>query len=512
MKLLIVDDQPSVHKYMNTVFDWLSLGVEEKYHAYDGKEALDIILNSQPDLVLLDIKMPKMDGLQLIHELAGLQVSQKIVILSAYNEFEYARQAMRFGVKDYLLKPIDSKKLGNVIINMSNEIKKEKNAIVEEVLSSAAYGFKCSEKALKAFNQMLLARNFSKLFCAAVIFNSFDTEMIMGEFKEALNTKEDDYFQLQVSREELMLLGLICGEDIFPKSKGQELAGLIKRLKERYPDAYIKAGISNASEEVQDIHSLYDRSKEALKQAFYSDDVVFYHSCGIIAKSIDKAAVDTLSKEILDCIRMNFYEFKCIDAIGEFFNYFRRFKVSRDLALQACESLIATINEKLLQDYNNKDIFFENIPNTCYAVQSDINSLELEFSRKFFAMLRKLKAQRPKSDNDIIKEIKLYIDENYNESLSLESVSEKFFISKYQLSRLFKKDIGINYWDYVIKVRMEKASMLIVNSGKKIYEIAETVGYEDISYFSTNFKKYFGKSPKEYKLTVENPLKSEKMV
>ncbi|MCX7711707.1 MAG: response regulator [Clostridia bacterium] len=511
MKILIVDDQASVHKFMDNAIEWKSIRVTEVAHAYNGSEALDMIRRTHPDLVLLDIKMPQMDGLQLIQELANLHIKQKVVILSAYNEFEYARQALRFGVKDYLLKPIDSKKLGSVISSMANEIENEKGAIIEEALSAMVYSYKCSDNTCNDFKRILEDTNARQFFCMFFLNRNPALENIMEDFSQYLKKSLlKDCPGLQINKEEYLMIGLVCGEETY-KTECTVLLEVLRAFKKECGSIDLIAGVSNASENMEDIKELYLKAKEALNLAFYSSEDVYYYSNALLANRIDNTALDTLTREVLDCIRMNYYEFKCIDSIKNYFDYFRKYKVSKNMVLLACNSLIATINEKLRQEYHGKNILLDEITQQHIFPWADINILEMEFSRRFFAILGRIRSLRSKSDIDIVKEIKSYIDVNYHENLSLDNIAERFYISKYQLSRVFKKEIGINYWDYVTRVRMEKASLLIKNSDNKIYEVAEKVGYEDISYFSTNFKKYFGKSPKEYKAVIANYAKESEV-
>ncbi len=110
-KLLIVDDQPSVHQYLQRAVDWTHLGIDPVLHAYEGKECLRLIETHRPDLMLLDIKMPKCDGMAVLEALQRYPLPPRIILLSAYGEFHYAQRAIRYGVSNYLLKPIDRNEL-----------------------------------------------------------------------------------------------------------------------------------------------------------------------------------------------------------------------------------------------------------------------------------------------------------------------------------------------------------------------------------------------------------------
>ena len=107
MKLLLTDDQNSVHMFFDRMLHYEELGITQVFHAGNGQEALEIIKKEWPELLLLDIRMPVMDGLSLLKEIDDFSFEHRAMILSAYDEFEYAKKCMQFGVRDYLLKPID---------------------------------------------------------------------------------------------------------------------------------------------------------------------------------------------------------------------------------------------------------------------------------------------------------------------------------------------------------------------------------------------------------------------
>lgn len=247
------------------------------------------------------------------------------------------------------------------------------------------------------------------------------------------------------------------------------------------------------------MRKLYLHSTKASDLSFYTKEDVFLYTDNIFTEKVENEVLDMLSMNIVESVRMNFQEFKCIDLIGIYFDYFRENRILPELVMLACMNLVSLINRKLNEEYHDNNLLMENVPRAYLNENFYIDDLELAFTQNIFSILHKIKSKSPKSDAEIVREIKKYIDDRYYEDLSLDGVSEEFFISKYQLSRIFKKEIGINNWDYITAARMEKACLLITNSDLKVYEIAQKVGYDDISHFSTAFKKYVGKSPKEFK-------------
>lgn len=499
MKLLIVDDQSSVHKFLDTVFDWPAMGIAQVGHAFNGNEALELIRRAPPDLMILDIKMPYMDGIELIRELERSGRMVRIIILSAYNEFEYAREAMKYGLKDYVLKPIDSKKLGDIIMNAIREIEAEQEKCIQEAMNAALYGFKLPEEAAGKICSAFEHRNIRQFFLIAFLCRNPKEAVVLGQLQDELKRDAAHPCRILPANEgELLALVPLCREE-----ESEQAAGVIREKLAGFRTAHgcdsLVAGLSEADSEVEHMRELYLHAVKATEMSFYSKEGFFRYSLELFSEKAEKELPDALEKNIIDSIKLNFQEFRCIELIGNYFDYFRRNPVAPEQVALSLMNLVSRINLRLVEEYRDSGIFIEDVPRAYWSEHYYIDDLELAFAQNVFSALGRIKSGRPKTDTEIIREVKRHIDEKYNEDLSLDSISERFFISKYQLSRIFKKEIGINYWDYITQVRMEKACLLIQNTDMKMYEIAEKTGYDDISHFSTAFKKYFGKSPKEFK-------------
>ena len=430
MKTLIVDDQASVHKYMEKVFDWPSLKVSQVYHAFNGNEALGIIIKESPDLILLDIKMPYMDGIELIKELDRLGLKHRTIILSAYNEFEYAREAMKFGVKDYILKPIDSKKLSEVIINALIEVENEQKKIIQEVLNAIYYGFTLSNETMKNMSSLFLYGKIKKYFFADFICRAPKQDRLLKALQEyfARNSAAAD-MGLLINANELLLF--------VPVREGDDYEAVVGMLKEKFhsfiednltfgdvsQNIRVVAGFSETADLIDSMRKLYLHSNKATGLSFYSKEAVFMYTEDIFTEKVDKEVLNTLSNNIVDSVRMNFQEFKCIDLIGMYFDYFRKNRTVPEQVILACMNLVSLINDKLIEEYNDDKLFLEDVSRAYLNENFYIGDLELAFARNIFSTLNKIKSKRPKSDAEIVREIKKHIDDKYYEDLSLDGIS-----------------------------------------------------------------------------------------
>lgn len=472
------------------------MNISKVTHAYNGKEAMNFIHEETPDIILLDIVMPLMDGIQLLQEVNQADLNPRIIIISAYNEFEYAKEAMKFGVKDYILKPIDSQKLGLLLKKLFLEISNENTLWAEKALNSIL-----NKKIDKDSTKELIDNLFKKFS-----ISKYQTTLLTCKKANPRNTINELLVYIKKSVNPGLIMSQPDSNELFviipifeyqtSENACQSFLDVINQFKMNLVNVDFTIGFSEVSEEPYRLSDLYNQSKTAEKMSFYDLSGKFVYSDKMFLHELDRQKMDIIENDILDSIRLAFYELKCIDLIESFFSYFRHRKVYPDIVYNSCYNLILHVNRKLKNEYPDNGNLFIDLSMDSVKECTHINDLEMIFAKNYFNMLKIINSFRPKSDLDIVKEIKVYIDKNYFQNLSLDIVSDKFFISKYQLSRVFKKEVGINYWDYITQVRMENAKILLINTQLKIFEIAEKTGYDDTSHFSTTFKKYHGKSPK----------------
>ncbi len=496
MKLLITDDQVSVHKYLDKVMNWKNVGIDVVMNAFNGKEALDIIVNHCPDILLLDIQMPSMDGIEVLKHISKLAVKPKIIILSAYNEFDYARDAMQYGAKDYILKPVRAKMISDKLESLILEIKNETAILISRAIN---YSIKktLTDEIINNLREWFDKLNVVKyLFVDVVVCNP---DGILPVMKERFDSLKYAYlFEYQTTLHDISFL-IALNDAISSKDIYQEVLNALNEIKAKNGNLDFVIGFSKGSVVPKDLLELYNQAKDAVKMSFYSNSNIFNYSENFFSNSIQEPILQEIESGIIKSINANFNAQICLEYITKLFCYFRESRVLPELVFNSCRNMFIYI-EKVLK-YNQPEfipgdnkIFLDELGDC-----NRIENLEMAFAQLLFSMLSNARGQVSKTDVEIIREIKHYVDKFYFEDLSLEAISAKYFINKYQISRIFKKEYGINYWDYTVKVRMEAAAFLILKTDLKTYEIAERVGYKENSYFSDVFKNYYGVRPKNYK-------------
>lgn len=466
MKLLITDDQKSVHMFFDRIIPYERLGITEVFHAKNGQEALELVQKEWPELIILDIRMPVMDGLAFLECLDIFEWEHRVLILSAYNEFEYARKCMVYGVKSYLLKPIDTKEVIQVLEKNMKELAALKQKRLEESLSDF---FKTGTE-----NPQEVPAGLDKKKYGVVCFKSEDNPA----FEE---------------REEIKVVSITVQEIVIWVFKMDSIEQWKTFFEEQWQrNGDITIGFSGLHDSRNEFYKAVMESIEALRQGFYKPGIYFYRPGILIpyqAKETEKLS-EQLNKsyESGDVQEMK-------RAVEKLFFIFQRANVHPNYVQEFCYGFLIQLNPDFMGT-------LQTLKGNSFTDEFsfiDAAGLKNTFLRLMISMRLEIAPEEVQTDEDVVKRIRTYIDTNYEKDLSLATLAKHFFISKYQISRLFKKQFGTNYSEYILKVRMEAAAMLLQNSKEKMEEIARRSGFEETSYFSRVFSKYYGISPGEFR-------------
>lgn len=465
MKLLIVDDQHSVHLYLQKALDLTALGFDEILHAENGLEALDMVRTHRPEVMLLDIQMPGMNGIALLETMQKERMERpETIVLSAYDEFLYAKRCIDFGVRRYVLKPIDPQELTGLLGEACQ-------AVLMRRLDSYRWAF--------------------PLFCAH-LNDGFDLGTLPVSRMDplpyrviCLNSRDDRNPAIAalepVSRSTLN--GLTWLLLSMPSAKAWEDVVTALSTAEG-----LAAGVSDLRQIPADMAAAAREARKRLWQSFYACGV---HTCEG-APCSDK--VQDGLRAIGDCFLQE-DSVRLAEMTERAFARFARDRASPEFVLDACRRLLARLRidhcgERApnLNDWPGFEGFFT------------ANQLQEALIGELFTLRGQNDPAAVHSDAEIIGRIRSYVDEHYSEDLSLSAIAAKFYISRYQVSRLFKQAFGVNYQDYVLSVRMKAAAHLLANTNVRLYEISGAVGFDEPSYFSNVFKKTYGLSPRAYRL------------
>ncbi len=508
-KALIVDDEMMIRNGIHKVIPWQALGVEEVYEAGSGEQALDIIANEKPDILITDINMNGMNGLDLIEATRKVQPDTKVFVLTGYDDFNYAQRSLRLNVVDFFLKPMDEEVLalaiGDAVASMkqtSSEQKKKNRANLGQSLR----------------NQLALEQLMRK--------------MIIGERPKGYRQQLEEEFLYQTDKDMMLVIVEPNLKMNDPDLEYQILS--IKNICVDFFDSKDK-GITFTDEEHRLILALFieqeDESSEALealsgilKEEYDSRVKIIggsvVHGFGDIAISYNDALLlQRNEKEIIKNVVHNHRIEKRQKLFEDVFTEIKHHMISHmgydERMLQILETLRRATDAYNLSINQVRRCYFDTASELYYAYIAqtgnevddqlmkllevlNVSNREVAYdaTKQFLHYL--FHDDHSKQDR-LIGEAKKYISENLSGELSVALLAEALYVTPNYLSRLFKKVTGIGCNEYIIMQRIRKAKALLETTSVQTGSIAEYVGYRDTNYFSLAFKKHTGYSPTAYR-------------
>lgn len=509
-KLLIVDDEETICQGLGYM-PWEELDCVVGGIARDGAAAIEQIKSVQPDIVITDIKMPLVNGIgvaRYVHENAPWI---KVIILTGYADFEYAHSAIRYGVADYVLKPIAKDTLINSVKKITEAIDCDRNnrkLSREEFfreLASGSPGVKDLD--LRAAKYGIALEGFHAAVFDAGESSPENSPKRLDYIMESLSEKRPaDYVFTLEGR--LFWLGRTEGE--YPR-QFLDICGELINIGRLLYALFVSAGISGSHRGLAELPAAVNEALGALGRNFCSGkSISFYEEADPVpAKGVHALCAEELlilEKKLND---RAFYEVpQSITAL------FLKLKTLAALELDVqtvcvqvyyiCTSVLSKNGlffppdgkDGTALDARQTDGFFLQIRNS-----RSIKNLENAVSELLVQTVALLSNSNRAVSLPVKRSLK-YIHDNYHRDLSLEVIAGKININPSHLSRIFKKQIGEPVTKYINRVRIEKAKELLAFSGMLAYEAALATGYNDPTYFSHVFKKITGLSPKEFKNSI----------
>lgn len=525
-KILIADDEFLVRLGLKTTINWEQNGLQVVGEANNGKEALELFENYNPDILLTDIRMPIINGLELIQILKERKKVFKAVILTHYDDFSYAQEAIKLGASEYILKSdLTADKLLSVLKKLILEIQdmdegtvnnvdikrnKDEDANREELLEKIVTGkLKTQERLAQLLSDNpAIFKYDSYVFVTGVIENINHTSYEKGEdlfvktIKNVSNMVFDGMDLMKISfinKEGITyLINLKCEKK--PEEVLENLLGymeLMKKNLKQFLNIDLSIGISEISNSVSELFELYEQSLTAQKFCFFDPlcIVVFNRqmnkkedNCPKINLDLLKGWVKTLEiqqlKNYIDSIFERLLEAKQIEYIKDVFYDFLSFAkiITKEMDLKNGPALSET-----KFSYSNFDKL-----NSIEAVRQYIIDV-------YISMVDYASDNKPDRYSFIISKCINYIKQYYQKNITLSDAAEHVEISKSYLSLLFKQETGINFSIFLTNYRIEMSKKLLLSSNMKIYEIAEKVGFDNPYYFSKVFRDTTGMTCKEFK-------------
>jgi len=533
--IIIADDENVMRRGISkTIEDYGKDKFKVIAMAKNGKDGLESIKKYKPDIILSDIRMPLMTGLEMIEASRNLGIYSKVIFLSGFGEFEYVKSAINLKVETYLLKPVPPQELMNILNDIAKKISEEnvltshiienmpvmKQKFFSDLLVKHYKDDDYVESELKFYNIPIIKGDFLVLIfkiddynnkdyideimenqlCKYAIFN-ISTELLSNTFKIVSYYSENDEFTIIINYgydEEKNLL---------------EVYNVCYNICEKV-EQHLKTTVTIALGKVFSGFSGISKS--------YSDALNSIEHRHILGRNriITMEDVKLLDKIESEDLELNSYEDRLIADIKlckkerarallkDIQNMLIKDKFSlNQIRIIAIQILTIIIKEISNWSSENSKIFQKNF----HLVSAKINSLNTIYdifgalSKTIDEIIFTIDNEHNTQQKLIVEQAIKYIEKNYHmESLSLSDVASRVHINSSYLSTLFKKETNENFIDYLTRMRMEKAQMLLRNETLKAYEISNAIGYSNPQYFSLCFKKFTGYSPLQYKNIVNN--------
>lgn len=523
MRMIIVDDESEIAEALQEAYAWETIGITEVEVFSDSILAMERIRSVRVDIMLTDIKMPKLDGLQLSEKALAINPDMKIIMISGYDDFSYAHQALKLGVLDYQLKPfsfeeiIESVQKACTMLAGENIKRDIQNRYSEQLrqykdVSRKLFLVNLEQECAQPREEII--KKLSELEIHNASGNCCIVCLGIGEeLREGVWDMDTDRELLQFAMENI--LNEILGDNgialhenasmtvvflfrcVSEKQAGEQIRNCISVLEETL-FVRIDSGIGKIYDSVSGLYQSLTEAKQNYEQN------VFYHTHYLREVGADDSYPypEAIEQELLATITFSGdLHQDAITLVNQWFEQCRREKsISRSRAISVWSLMLAMLTKKMSQ-LNVEHFNRQNADGWKRLLEQSKTILDLQGQvlgslEQFFDAIRE--ESRSRADR-IVRQIINYIDENLEQDLSLGMLANQVSLSPGYLAVLLKKHLGTNHSKYITQRRLERAKQLLKHTDKRIGEIAEMVGYSDVRYFNKVFKQNIGCKPSDYR-------------
>lgn len=512
-KVVAADDEPIMRKAMQTLVDWEALDCQLVRIASNGMEVLEELKREVPDILILDIQMPGASGIELAKYVWENKLFCQIILLTAYADFSYAQQAVKYGVLDYVIKTGALDELVQAVERAKENLEKSR---VEQTLT----------------NQPALKENFFKAVFDGTLYQA-DEILVRSKmaginicggylvavfhFRFRIDKKRDytyssllNFFNMVF--EQQLIYSVVISRDVIAvildeipedyRELMQEKCREVTEMMDNFMKIYVYIGVSSRGTDIIDLKKKYDEAEYAEGDSFFNEKSKINFFGGVREQTKENLSGIEKEMELLE------YSLKKGEKEAVFLAFDEILKYQKNGG-GAVTSIVETgiricaVCRKLLAEH---DVKISDVMNFQESISKKIYGCR--HIDEYFEIMHELLGKTADYINTaankkalIIYECEKYIEEHYEECLTVSEISRELGVSLSYLSRIFKKATGNTIINYINEKKIEKAKEYLKYTDMKVYEIAEKLGFENTTYFSSFFKKYTSVSPKDYKET-----------
>lgn len=510
IRMLIVDDEAVICEGLRYTIDWTELGVEVVGVAYDGKDALHKVEKSAVELLLTDIRMDPMDGLQLAERLRQQHPEVQVVMISGYEDFGYARQAIRLGVNDYLLKPVDIEELKTVVSKIVANIRKRKveegTQEIELWLSNMArqgivYG-KEAPPSLHGVQFRILATRLADFYIRFYGMEPESYEALQEKWIHHLHRRlmRASFRPVSVFDHENLLITLVSSDQRHDTKVWDDL--LNSTIPQLWTDVggTIYCAASRIYEELDDTATCWSEASRLLEYYPLENCPVLLPEYGAKISSGRKLPRFDVTAVVQDMVSALFKqdqeEVRAL--VTSMFDFFRDKEFLLSEILKIYEEMFALLRQRLRKSGMNGFDYGHTVQPDL-SIYNSYAGLEKIVQEDMKELLRLIDKNGIDKSYWIIEKAKRYITDHYRTDLKASEVASWLKITPSYFSYIFKQSTGKGFTEYMNEIRIEQAKNLLATTQDKVFEIADKVGYKEYKYFVSVFKSYTGMTPKEYR-------------
>jgi two-component system, response regulator YesN len=527
-RIMIVDDESVIRKGLTSIIEWDKLDCAIVYEAANGLEAKNGIISFVPDIIITDIKMPGMDGIDLAKYIYENHPRIKIIILTGYADFSYAQSSIKYGVTDFVLKPTSNRKIIEAVEKTKSQLMAELNK--ENMLK----GLECRiNEDLFQIREKLLHEIIDRIFVSPAVIKqksdelgiclksyfiiAYETEadrlesgnadfeersLVFQTFRNMLSQtfRESAYYNVTLGNNSACTVLSFedseyssCLDSIMMIS--QEIMQLIANL----ISCPIYIGISGVHKSPAELSTAHEEALNALSDGFYNKSTISVFTGSSTRNNKKEFNFNKDIDRIIAHIQTGNPEKSEIEIVG-LIEKFRSEKLSIEyvknisiLFSSLCLKLLSDPSELLAGDPGNKNNLYKQI------LESRTFEHLIEILKNIIAYTASGLKSNISRNSYLVKKALGYLAENYDKRVTLQDFADHIHVNGSYLSRIFSRETGETITEAVMRMKIDKARELLKDSRIKTYEVASLVGIEDPSYFSLIFKKHTGISPKEYK-------------
>jgi two-component system response regulator YesN len=465
-KVLIVDDESWVVESLKDLVDWKGYGFEVVGQAYNGVDALEAMRKYRPDVVFTDIRMPEMNGLELLQRGKSLPFPIHFVVVSGYAEFAYAQKAISYGAIAYCLKPFDEMEISGILLKLSKTFDAAKPSLDSSLIHLLEDPSGVNQLKLQDELKKYDIKDWSTSGIVAVV--TVGSDMLPDLHERVIKLK------IGTSKTAYLL-------------NSRQAEALRRKWTDEFPARIMGIGVSEKITDLKEIKHAISNADLLAHQFFVTKENGAYYPQAFKHNELNQQMM-----EMSDAVRDK--DNKAVHRIFEQIEaLFKENVLTIQHAFQVYNMTVSFLfklgqTENILYSYEQLLQSYKHV----FDMLDELRSLAKRY-------LQNSDSQSIETKNQAFNSILQFVTLNFRQDISLQNLSDQFFMNPSYISQLFKKEVGETFTAYIAKLRINYACELLDKDQSSVHEIAEKIGYQDYFYFTRLFKKVTGKTPSQYR-------------